>query len=131
MLFFGLHPQLAKRTEHRHCGPQPTQTDAVLSTRHLPWRLVVVLSLAVVSNQLEASNHLSYGEKAKDLCEQNTTTNNLCGGDVSQSLDGRRRGSGSAGGGRLQQGTGVLQGGEGSVEIVLESGDGTVARNKS
>lgn len=83
-------------------------------------------SLAMVSNQLEASKHLSYGEEAEDLCDQDTATNNLCGGDISQPLGGGRRGGGGAGGRRLQQGTGVLHGGECTVEIALEGSDGTV-----
>lgn len=87
---------------------------------------MVVLSLAVVTNQLEAADNLSHGEEAKQLGEQDAAANDLRPRDVSDLVDGRTWGGCGGGGGGLQQGTGVLDGTQGAVEVVLESGDGTI-----
>lgn len=81
----------------------------------------MVRILAVVANQLEAANYLTNGEETKQLGEQDTATDNLCRRNVSDLVGDR----GWATGG-LEQGTGVLDGAEGAVEVVLEGGDRSI-----
>lgn len=50
---------------------------------------MVVPSLAVVSDKLEAANHLANGEETQHLSEQDSSADNLCGGDVTDLVDGR------------------------------------------
>lgn len=77
--------------------------------------------LSVVSNQLEAADHLAHGEEAEDLGEQDCAARELRPRDVPDLVHGRGRGGRGARGG-LQQALGVLDGVEGAVEVRLEGG---------
>lgn len=76
---------------------------------------------AVISNDLEAANHLTDGEETKQLRDQDAAADELRPRGVPDLLDERR---GWVGG--LQQGTGVLEGAQGAVEVALEGGDRSV-----
>lgn len=87
---------------------------------------LVVCSLAMVANELEAADNLANGEETKQLGGQDTAADELCSRDVSDLVGVRGR----AGGRGLQQGTGVLDGAEGAVEVVLEGSDRSVYAKK-
>lgn len=85
----------------------------------------MVRSLAVVSNKLEAANHLPDREETKQLSDKNAAADDLRRRDISDLVGVRGRGVGG-----LQQGTGVLDGAQGAVEVALEGGDRPVHAKK-
>lgn len=88
---------------------------------------LVVRSLAVVADELEAADNLANGEETCQLGEKDTAADNLRCRNVSD-LVGIRGRAGSRG---LQQGTGVLDGAEGAVEVVLEGGNRSMYAKKT
>lgn len=84
-------------------------------------------ALAVVADELEAADHLADGEEADALSQQDAAADELGGRDVAGALDeGAGLGGGALGG--LQQGAGVLDALDGSLEVGLEGGDGAAYR---
>lgn len=95
----------------------------------MPGCLVVRFRLAVVTNQLEAADHLADSEEAQQLGEQDAAADELRVRDVPDSAHdgcGLGRGAGRGAGRGLQQGAGVLEGAQCAVEVALEGGHGSV-----
>lgn len=82
------------------------------------FRLVVSAGLAVVSDNLEAANHLTDGEESDALGSNDTAGNKLSIAEVAGLLEHVL--------GRLEEGA-VLEGSPESLVGVLEGGDGTIA----
>jgi hypothetical protein len=76
---------------------------------------LVVRSLAVVPNDLEAAKHLADGEEAEDLRSDDAGGGQLRGAQVAGVLDERLRGGDGAG----------LDAAEDGLVVGLEGGDGT------
>lgn len=84
--------------------------------------------LAMVTDQLESADHLANGEEAQALGRQDTTSHQLCPGDVAH------RGSGRAGRGGgllrvLEQRARVLESLEEGLPVGLERREGPAEIN--
>ena len=75
------------------------------------------VGLAVVTDELEAADHLANGEEAEALSEENTSSGDLCPGDVADVLEG------SASLGEERAG---LDGLHEVLEVGLEGRDGAI-----
>lgn len=69
--------------------PTPLSIPEIASKERL---VVGMSSLSVVSNQLEAADHLAHGEEAEDLGEQDCAAGELRPRDVPDLVHGRGRG---------------------------------------
>lgn len=77
------------------------------------------VGLAVVADELHPADHLADGEKAEALSEENTSSGDLCPGDVADVLEG------STGVGKERAG---LDGLDKVLEVGLEGRDGAVMK---
>lgn len=82
--------------------------------------MLVVMNLAVVADNLQSSDHLSDGEKAKDLSQDDGVCGELCVACVS---DGRKSFIGGSGGDRARDLARISEGVGQRLEVGLEGRD--------